>query len=282
MDDKVSIIVPCWNLLYQTKDCISALALNVDYPFELIIINNASTDETEQWLNRNLNYILAVGVPDISFLKNPHFKNFKIINNEYPTSLSEYINLGVCESTGKYISIVANDIVIPQNMYKFLIEQLDKDSTIGAIGPWFTEDLNALKMNPERLDSILYYLELVNNKSDKIDNNWHFSVCHIMRRDAWNKIGPWDENFKTHCNDNDWGIRLELCEYKAVTYHKFICYHHLGSLARKQIPKENKVAEIDLAYFIGKWGKRPDDKQPVSVIKKEIRDIAKLGNYVNN
>jgi hypothetical protein len=50
-------------------------------------------------------------------------------------------------------------------------------------------------------------------------------------------------------------------------------------LGRKQIPQESEVAKKDMEYFIKKWGKRPDDKQPVSMIDKKIQEIAKLGNY---
>lgn len=269
MEDIVSIVVIAWNLLYQTKDCLEAINRNVDYPFEVIVVNNNSTDDTYRYLLESAPRLFT----------NKLFRNLKVVNNSENKYLSGGINIGVSKSVGKYISIVANDIVIPENMYNFMIDKLNEDKDIGAIGPWFTEDQNALKLAPDRLDSILYYLELINDKETKIDDNWHFSVCHIMRRDVWDKVGKWDENLRTHCNDNDWGIRLELCGYKAVTYHKYVCYHHYGSFGRKQIPQESEVAKSDLNYFVRKWGKRPDDKQPISVISDEIKNIAKMGNY---
>lgn len=270
VDEKVSIIVPCWNLVYQTKDCLEALARYVDVPFEVVVVNNNSTDGSKEYLDKEAENILKV---------NPLFKGYVAIHNNTNKYLSGAINIGVKNSTGDYISIIANDIIIPRNMYKFLINRLKEDKSIGAIGPWFTEDQRALTLHSNRLDSISLFLVGINDRDFKIDNNWHFSVCHIMRRDAWNIIGGWDENLKTHCNDNDWGIRLELAGFKAVTYHRFVCYHQYGSLGRKQIPQESEVAKKDLEYFMRKWGKRPDDKQPVSVIQKDIQERAKLGNY---
>ena len=176
MEDLVSIIVPCFNMLWQTKICLEAIDRNIDYPFEVVVVNNNSTDGTLEYLS------------SVSFTSK-FYNGYKVINNTRNEYLAGAINKGVSKSVGKYISIVANDIVIPENMYKFLINKLNEDKLIGAIGPWYSEDSSAFSLNPDKLESVLYFLELVNSKKYTIKDNWHFSVCHILRRDAWDKIG---------------------------------------------------------------------------------------------
>ena len=45
-----SIIVPCWNQLEFTRHCIAALMRFTRQPWELIVINNGSTDGTAHHL----------------------------------------------------------------------------------------------------------------------------------------------------------------------------------------------------------------------------------------
>lgn len=269
-DDTVSIIVPCWNYLDHTKDCLGSISKFLDVPFEVIVVNNNSTDGTKEYLDLEAKKLLQI---------NPLYRNYVAIHNDENKYLAGAINIGVKNSTSDFISIVANDIIIPRDMYAFLIDKLKKDSKIGAIGPWFTENPKAQNMfSTNKLDSVIQYLDVMNNKESEIKNSWHFSVCHIMRREAWNHIGPWDHNLKTHCNDNDWGIRLEMTGYKAVTYKKFVCYHHYGSLGRKQIPQENLVAKKDTEYFFKKWGIHSHEDH--NKIPDPIKQIARKGNYL--
>ena len=45
-----SIIVPCWNQLEFTRQCIAALKSHTRPPWELIVIDNGSTDHTDIYL----------------------------------------------------------------------------------------------------------------------------------------------------------------------------------------------------------------------------------------
>ncbi len=45
-----SIIVPCWNQLEFTRQCVAALRRHTREPWELIVVDNGSTDETAVYL----------------------------------------------------------------------------------------------------------------------------------------------------------------------------------------------------------------------------------------
>jgi Glycosyl transferase family 2 len=45
-----SIIVPCWNQLEFTRQCIAAIEVHTRRPWELIVIDNGSTDHTDIYL----------------------------------------------------------------------------------------------------------------------------------------------------------------------------------------------------------------------------------------
>ena len=48
--DLASIIVPCWNQLQFTRQCVAALKSHTRRPWELIVIENGSTDHTDTYL----------------------------------------------------------------------------------------------------------------------------------------------------------------------------------------------------------------------------------------
>jgi glycosyltransferase involved in cell wall biosynthesis len=45
-----SIIIPCWNQLGFTRQCVTALMRFTRAPWELIVVNNGSTDGTRDYL----------------------------------------------------------------------------------------------------------------------------------------------------------------------------------------------------------------------------------------
>ena len=46
----VSFVIPVYNQLDYTKQCLESIARCTDQPYELIIVNNASTDGTQEFL----------------------------------------------------------------------------------------------------------------------------------------------------------------------------------------------------------------------------------------
>ena len=42
-----SVVIPCWNQLDFTRQCIRALKTHTRPPWELIVIDNGSTDHTD-------------------------------------------------------------------------------------------------------------------------------------------------------------------------------------------------------------------------------------------
>jgi glycosyltransferase involved in cell wall biosynthesis len=50
VNDLASIIIPCWNQLEFTRQCIAALMRHTRTPWELIAVDNGSTDGTKDYL----------------------------------------------------------------------------------------------------------------------------------------------------------------------------------------------------------------------------------------
>lgn len=264
---KVSIVIPSLNMLNLLQNTVEGIAKTCDVSFEVIVVNNGSSDNTKEWLET---------LAEQTLKQNPNFVKLIKIHNKYNRFLSGAINQAILHSSGKYISIVANDILVPPKMYSFFIDLLEKDTEhkYGAVGPWYTED-------PRFTDINNFYKNYDNvPKRNEWTNQWHFSVCYILRREDWDIIGEWDECMESSCQDNDWGLRAELAGFFQTAYKGIVCAHTYGSFGRGQLKNERKISINDSRYFHKKWGIYTD--KGVKDIKDCIKKKAEQGNYISS
>src|SRR5580704_10099038 len=92
-----SIVVPCWNQLEFTRHCIAALVRHTREPWELIVVNNGSTDATADYL---------AGVQDTSRVPVTVIAN--VSNRGFPAA----INQGLQAARGEYLVLLNNDVVV--------------------------------------------------------------------------------------------------------------------------------------------------------------------------
>ncbi len=113
---KLSIIIPVYNKLEYTIQCLESLSkhLTPEIPVEIIVINDCSTDDTE------------------SSLKN--VEGLILFNNESNLGFIHSCNKGAAEAQGEYLYFLNNDTEIHPNSIESLIEVLEKDQQVGAVG----------------------------------------------------------------------------------------------------------------------------------------------------
>lgn len=264
---KVSIIIPCLNQLNLTKNTIEGIAKTCDVSFEVIVVNNASTDNTKEWLDTIAEYTLK---------QNPNFVKFIAIHNPINRFWSGACNTGMLHASGKHIAFMANDLICGPGIFSKIIKELESNPKTGAASPWLIED-HVIGAQTNAPDYLLSNIERY-NKDSTIIEGWHQAPFQILTREMWNKVGEWDECLRTHCNDNDFGIRIELAGFIPKSFKDLIAYH-AGSFGRKSLAKEPKFAKNDARYFHKKWNKHSYEKN--DKITKGIRCLAETGNYIS-
>ena len=105
-----SIIVPCWNQLEFTRQCIAALKSHTRPPWELIVIDNGSTDHTDAYL---------AGVRDMAAVP------VTVISNTTNRGFPAAINQGLKVARGDYLVLLNNDVVVTDGW----LDQLSRWST---------------------------------------------------------------------------------------------------------------------------------------------------------
>ncbi|MBA3573272.1 MAG: glycosyltransferase, partial [Pyrinomonadaceae bacterium] len=113
---RASIIIPVFNKIDYTLRCIRSLMQEVDLDeSEIIVVDNASTDETAHVLD--------------------HLKSFvRTISHRENLGFVHACNAGATVARGQYLVFLNNDTVVEPGWLKHLVETVDADSSIGAVG----------------------------------------------------------------------------------------------------------------------------------------------------
>jgi glycosyltransferase involved in cell wall biosynthesis len=101
-----SIIIACWNELEFTRQCIPTLRRHTRGPWELIVIDNGSTDGTATYL---------AGVCDLAAVP------VTVISNSMNLGFPAAMNQGLRRARGEYLVLLNNDVVVTDGWLDQLI-----------------------------------------------------------------------------------------------------------------------------------------------------------------
>jgi GT2 family glycosyltransferase/ubiquinone/menaquinone biosynthesis C-methylase UbiE len=247
---KVSIVVPLYNNIAYTKEFIDSVTSNTISEYEIIFIDNASTDETKDYLNSIL-------------ISN---QNVKVIFNEKNLGFPAAVNQGIQSAKGKYILIANNDIVVTEGWLERIIGVAESDNRIGIVGPISNEVSgvqNDKEANYKTIDEMHLYAASIKekNKNKVLQFPRVAFLCTLIKKEVIEKIGGLDERFSPgNYEDDDFCLRAQLAGYKTVIAQD-VFIHHYGSKSFKA-DGEKKYAErlqINHKIFVNKWGADPDE-----------------------
>lgn len=247
---RASIIIPVYNQLKYTKECLESLSESLNEKVKLIVINNASTDGTKQYLES---------------LSNERFI-IQIITNEENLGFPKAVNQGLSTSECQYIVVANNDIVFTKGWLDKMIKVAESETKIGMVGS-MSNLANGLQMDKKikykTMNEMHKYAEVLSKKSDgeyfntpRID-----FLCALIKKEVLDEVGGLDERYSLgNFDDDDYCLRSNIAGYKTVVA-KNVFIHHYGSktfFANVQLPLAS-LYEINLQKFIEKWGATPDE-----------------------
>ena len=223
----VSLVIPVYNQLDYTRQCLDSIARCTDQPYELIIVDNASTDGTQEF-----------------------FRDVKatIITNQHNLGCAKAWNQGVHASHGDVIGILNNDIVVTKGWIKGLLEFMEKVGH-GIVSP-------AAREGHLNYDLDTYAIEFTRSCKDATRAEL-YGACLVIKRDVFDRIGLFDEAFAYGgCEDIDFFWRAQAAGFSVGTTGS-VLIHHFSMVTQDAIKRsETKVYPAEnLAHFKKKWNR---------------------------
>ncbi len=215
---KVSIVILNWNGKKFLKNCLTSLS-KINYPnYEIIVVDNASTDGSVPYIKNNF--------PKVRLLENKKNQGFAQGNNS-----------GFKLAKGEYILFLNNDTKVTPNFLTEMISDFKGDPKIGCIQPQIRvmRESNLIDEVGSYISftGFLYHfgyrkpydLKKYNVKREIFSAK---GACIIFPRKVLNKIGVFDRDFFIFFEESDLCFRVWLSGYKVIYEPRSLIYHVVG------------------------------------------------------
>ncbi len=224
---KVTVIIPNYNGKNFLKECLESLK-NQNYSFEAIIIDNDSHDGSVAYIKKN-------------------YPEFIIIENKENLGFAAAANQGIKASKSEYVFLLNNDVVLESNCISNLLKCIEKDKNIFAVSSKMIQYHDRNKMDDAGDEyTLLGWTKRVGyGKSPDLYTKEReiFSACAgaaVYRRNVFDEIGFFDENFFAYMEDVDISYRARIWGYKCVYCPQAVVYH-VGSASSGSRYNEFKI-----------------------------------------
>ena len=248
-EPKVSVIVLTYNNLAFTENCLFSIEAYSDYKnLEVIVVDNASTDGSPEWLRKWQSEVSTSGHTRVLIL-NPENLGFSAGNN-----------VGLHAATGEVLIILNNDTYVTPGWVRGLGNHVLRNESLGLVGP-VTNNIG----NEARID-IAYanMAEMIHNSSAYtrqhpgkllLVRNAAF-FCVAMRRGVYERVGEMDESFGIgFFEDDDYCRRVEKEGLLIGCADDVFVHHHLSaSFDALKADLKKELFDRNKAIYEAKWG----------------------------
>ena len=246
---RVSVIVLCYNQLEYTKQCVKSVLENTAYPnYELVLVDNASSDGTAEWL------ATLSGIDKVKTVINRENRGFAGGNND-----------GIKASDGDYFVLLNNDTLVTRGWLTGLVKWVSReDDRVGLAGPVTNSIGNEAMINlgyfkkTGKMPRLAYEYTAANMGNEYPHNGILAMFCVIFSRELTEKIGLLDEGYGVGMfEDDDYSTAAKSAGYRLVMAED-VFVHHYGSVSFKKLEDERYKAlfEKNKAYYEKKWNAR--------------------------
>lgn len=214
--------------------CVSSLLDGGDTRLSrIIVVDNGSTDGSLD--------LLVDGTVDL--LRSPGNVGY-----------ARAANLGIAASNTSYVAVFNPDLVFAAGATAAMASALDAFPRVGAIGPRIRtasgDDYPSARMIPDLATSIGHavvglvrpdnrwsrrYRQTDLDPSVARDSDWLSGAAMMLRREALDAVGGWDERFFMFMEDVDLCVRLRAAGWR-VRYEPTALVVHLEGVSRRSHP----------------------------------------------
>lgn len=216
MSITASVIIPNWNGRQHLDACLQSLSRQIFADFEIILVDNGSTDGSQAYLREHY--------PDVKLVELPENRGF-----------TGACNLGFTVARGEYILLLNNDTEADPKWLESIVDAFERYPDVGSVASkillFNSRDQFHAVGDYYRLDGIPGNRGIMEKDLGQYDREeMVFSACGAAaayRRTLIEQIGFLDDDFYFSCEDVDMGWRAQLAGWKVLYLPSAVVYHKL-------------------------------------------------------
>jgi GT2 family glycosyltransferase len=234
----ISLVVVNYNSGIFLEECVRSALPQVD---EVIVVDNASADGSIKALLDTY----------------PNEPNVKVIRNQGNFGFAVACNIGGKQASGDHVLFLNPDCRLDRGAVSTMASVLESDASIGMVGgllvnPDGSEQGGGRRAMPTPWRSFVrafglsrfdhrwprlffdFHLHKQPLPQDPIEVEAISGACMLVKRQAMDDVGPWDENYFLHCEDLDWCMRFRQKSWKVMFVPSARVTHALGVCGRSR------------------------------------------------
>jgi len=234
----LTIIVVTYNNQAVLANCLASLEDNAPFIEGLIIVDNASCDQT-----------LAI----VEKLKKNAPFNIKVLKNRRNFGFAKAVNQGVRLAEKKFpksnaFFLLNPDAQLASNCFKQLLQEDYYNPQIGLLSPAIFQD-SSLK-TPWFVGGHFNWLKLKTIHTKSSSKKQYLTGCALLiKKELLQKIGYFDEHFFLYYEDADLSLRAQQAGYSLRLIPAAICYHQESRSFPSLFAKNYHLAKSGLLFF---------------------------------
>ncbi|WMT40203.1 glycosyltransferase family 2 protein [Paenibacillus sp. D2_2] len=237
-----SIIIPTYNGLHLLIPCVEAIRRFTEVPYEIIIMDNGSTDGTAEYGLRE--ELIVISLPD---------------NVGFPAAC----NRGLSIASGHQLLLLNNDVIVSPRWLSNMLTTLYSSEDVGMVGP-LTNYCSGRQQVDIHWNGLAEYYESAEQYNHSSPERWQevprlVGMCLMLKRKLFTELGPLDERFSPgHYEDDDYCYRARQYGYRLLISGDTLIYHAGSASFRQRHPEGwDFLIKRNRDLFIEKWGIDP-------------------------
>lgn len=217
MSRRATVVIPNWNGERFLRVCLPSLREQSFEDFETVVVDNGSTDASLDLISTNF--------PEVRTIRLPENRGF-----------SAAVNAGIRASEAEFVALLNNDTEQDPGWLAALVRAAETHPEAGLFASKLLDydDRGVLDGAGDalRLSGLPYRLGHGERDRGQFDEpGYAFGACAaaaLYRREMLDRVGLFDEDFVSYCEDGDLSFRAQLAGYRCRYVPGAIVYH-MGS-----------------------------------------------------
>ena len=217
----VSIIIPHWNGIETLSECLTSLTKTNYKPFEIIVVDNCSTDGSQEWVKAN-------------------YPNITLIENSENYGYAGGCNHGIKATNGELVVFLNNDTIQDPMWLSHLVDFILQNPEIAALQPkilnYFDKSIFDYAGGAGGYMDIFgfpfargrIFIEQEKDQGQYNNNKqcfWASGTALMVRKKLFIEAGKFDETFFAHMEEIDLCWRLQAMGYQVWSNPESVVFH---------------------------------------------------------